>query len=447
MLTVLDLIASLAVLPAALGAQTRRGAQVLVTLTDGAMVEGELIAVKTDSFLLLNSAGTGESIALAEIQAVRVLRKSKAALGALVGVLAGGAAGALYGHHQAGGDDEGLAMIGGIALFGGIGGLLGLGTGITAGLDTEFVFAGQTEKDISEAMASLRRQARRPAGFVPPLRAQEPRAVSPPPGAREQPRSLGEAGRPRRPRFRITWSAGYLPGDEYSYAPQSSYSFRFLGDVPPAETGVYSTALYMSLSRPEFSLGSFSLAYEWTRRSSVEVEVYRQGDRQDHRFGDLQFTASVDGLNYWGMIGFEEVLSGTALLAGVTFRPIPPDFLRPHVLEFGVAAGPAFMTVSTWRMLAGYGEPTSVRRICPLALRGRAAYDYYFVPALSLGAYVEYRRLRATIPAFMYAEDVDFYVGSLYTEPHLKRTVELTVPGRTVDLSRWTLGLRLGVRF
>jgi hypothetical protein len=111
-----------------------------------------------------------------------------------------------------------------------------------------------------------------------------------------------------------------------------------------------------------------------------------------------------------------------------------------------VAAGPAFLTISEYRWL-GFGEgPTIVRRIRPVALRGRAAYDYYFIPALSLGAYIEYRWLRARVPAFAYAEDVDFYVGSLYTEPHLTRTVELTVPGRTADLGGWTLGLRLGVR-
>ncbi|MCJ7485593.1 MAG: hypothetical protein MUQ25_05430 [Candidatus Aminicenantes bacterium] len=81
-------IAGLLGLPAGLSAKQRRGADIIVTRLDGSQHEGELIAVKTDSLLLL-SAGKGLSIDIADIRAVRIVRKSRAGLFAGLGGAAG----------------------------------------------------------------------------------------------------------------------------------------------------------------------------------------------------------------------------------------------------------------------------------------------------------------------------------------------------------------------
>ena len=76
-------------LPVGLSAREKRGAKVAITFKDGHYAAGELIAVKPDSLLLLNFHGIDESVELAGIRSVRVVRKSKALLGAACGLLAG----------------------------------------------------------------------------------------------------------------------------------------------------------------------------------------------------------------------------------------------------------------------------------------------------------------------------------------------------------------------
>jgi len=79
------------VLPGALSARERRGANLVITLKDGQQIKGELIAVKPDSLLLL--AEKDESIDLLGIKSIRIVRKSKAMLG---GLLAGMVATGIY---------------------------------------------------------------------------------------------------------------------------------------------------------------------------------------------------------------------------------------------------------------------------------------------------------------------------------------------------------------
>src|SRR5512137_487676 len=85
----MGLAALMLVLPGALLARERHGADLVVILKDGRYFEGELVAVKPDSLLLLSSAGKDESVDLAGIRSVRVVKRSRALRGAGYGALAG----------------------------------------------------------------------------------------------------------------------------------------------------------------------------------------------------------------------------------------------------------------------------------------------------------------------------------------------------------------------
>jgi len=92
--TALILVFSLIMLSVNLYAKERRGAKLIVTKKDGQQVEGELITVKPSSLLLLNTEGKDVSVDIRDIKVIRIVKKSKALLGAGLGliILGGGTA-------------------------------------------------------------------------------------------------------------------------------------------------------------------------------------------------------------------------------------------------------------------------------------------------------------------------------------------------------------------
>lgn len=145
-------------LPGSLLAREKRGAQVIITLNNGHYSSGELIAVKPDSLLLL--AGKDESVDIAAIRSVQIVRKSKAGRGAGIGALAG----ALVLGLAAAADPwleptfTGYLFLG--VLGGAGGGLLGLGVGALSGADKTIPIAGRSEAEIHKALVYLSGKAR-----------------------------------------------------------------------------------------------------------------------------------------------------------------------------------------------------------------------------------------------------------------------------------------------
>jgi hypothetical protein len=152
----------LLVIPNNVSAKARRGANLVITRLDGSQVSGELIAVKRDSLLLLSS-GRDESIDIATIETVRVVKKSKAGKGALYGFLAGAVGGALWGlNHQ---DEDVLgsstSLVAGM-YAGAIGALGGLVLVVVLSFDTTFPVAGEPEALTRSRLEKLRAHARLP---------------------------------------------------------------------------------------------------------------------------------------------------------------------------------------------------------------------------------------------------------------------------------------------
>lgn len=155
-------------LPGALSAREKRGANVVITMTDGRYVSGELIAVKPDSLLVLNFHGADESVELAGIRRVRIDKKSKSRAGAVTGAVAGtlisGILAAitpttswLTGHTHM--SASGVILV--AATGGAAGGLVGLGIGALSSSDKTLQFEGKfASENRAQALAYLRRHAR-----------------------------------------------------------------------------------------------------------------------------------------------------------------------------------------------------------------------------------------------------------------------------------------------
>ena len=142
-------------LPDSLFARERRGAIIVIALKDGQTVAGELIAVKPDSLLLFG--GKDESVDLASITRIRIVRKSKALLGAGCGWLAGVLVTVIYAKIMVP-DDEAAGLSGLLFVPGGIG--TGLLLGAHAGKDKTIQLEGKSESEVTRALAYLRGKAR-----------------------------------------------------------------------------------------------------------------------------------------------------------------------------------------------------------------------------------------------------------------------------------------------
>ena len=72
----------------------KKGAEIVIQKKDGQRIKGELIAVKKDSLLLMEERyGEDITVGIEDIEMIKIVKKSKAGMGALFGLLAGGAIG------------------------------------------------------------------------------------------------------------------------------------------------------------------------------------------------------------------------------------------------------------------------------------------------------------------------------------------------------------------
>jgi hypothetical protein len=420
------LIVLLLIMPGNVSAKERRGAELVVTRLDGSQVSGELIAVKPNSLLLLNNVGKDESIDLAAIRSVRIVRRSRAGLFAGIGGAAGAAVGASVGLYKGGGDDEsGPASIRGGAVYGALGALAGWLADSMVNSDTHFTVAGKAPEAVAGFWDKLQAYSR--TGRLPEARVQAAPANA-------------EGSAPgRRRSFRL--SVAGSSSSPIQHLRQRGGSFRFPSEPSP-ESGPYPLAI-VALAGPTDgwlpSWGPVSLAYDWNERWSVEVEAFSAPGNRGAMDAELAFTSGVDGLAYSAPFGETHLAKYTGLVAGVTYRPLSPSALRRSVVEIGAAAGPAFVSVSTFYP----GVPAKKAAFCG---RIQVAYDFYFIPAVSVGASAGYRFMKTSVPEEPVLFDIVFDESTPPYLATLQRLTEITLPDLSVDGSGPFIALRIGFR-
>jgi hypothetical protein len=166
------LILALLVSPS-MSMKKEKGAAVVVQTRDDRQLQGELITVKMDSLLLMDAETSADvSVNIEDVKFIRIVRPSKVAFGAGLGLLVGAAAGAGLGFLL--GDDEPAdigsgeqevrkasekaLLLGG--LFGAIGAVGGGITGYDAGKDEVILLEGLPPEDKALALEQLRRHSR-----------------------------------------------------------------------------------------------------------------------------------------------------------------------------------------------------------------------------------------------------------------------------------------------
>jgi len=165
----LFLIFSLVMLSANLYAKERRGAKLIITKKNGYQTDGELITVKPNSLLLLSITGRDVSVDIAEIEVIRVVKKSRIVEGALGGLLGGAVFGAVLAVMIALMIKAAVDGEGGVPLWfiwqgarpaGAVGAIAGGVVGAFVGIDKEIQIEGMTDLEIQKTLDKLRKKAR-----------------------------------------------------------------------------------------------------------------------------------------------------------------------------------------------------------------------------------------------------------------------------------------------
>ena len=153
------LMGALLLASVSLPAKERRGARVKVEQNDGTTVSGELLMVKRDCLVVDGRAG-GVIVNLGDVRSVRIVKKSKAGTGLLLGLVGATVIGFVLGRQSPGCQDPELTA-GLAAFFIGLPGAgLGALTGLAMGKDSVM---NMNEKNQEILLLKLNRHARVPA--------------------------------------------------------------------------------------------------------------------------------------------------------------------------------------------------------------------------------------------------------------------------------------------
>ncbi|UCG68221.1 MAG: hypothetical protein JSV09_10385 [Thermoplasmata archaeon] len=142
----------------------KHGANLIIQKINGQQPGGELIVVKQNSLLLLNTEGKDVSVGIDEIKVITVVKKSKVlkgvGTGLLVGAGSGVAIGLIIGMFSLP-EDSPSDFLRNAALIGtSVGVFLGATIGAAAGTDEIFQIEGMTDAEIQETLNKLRKKAR-----------------------------------------------------------------------------------------------------------------------------------------------------------------------------------------------------------------------------------------------------------------------------------------------
>ena len=169
----------LGVLPFNLQAKGRRGVEVVITFKDSPRLrskpvtvlnaQGELVAVKSDSLLILDEMGKDVSISIPDIKEILILKKSNGESGAVIGFNVGMVAGILssmvFSKDTEPDNNKSFWQKARIGLIeAGIGGLAGAGIGALLGgtsrKEETVYLEGLTNSEIQNQLNLLRKKAR-----------------------------------------------------------------------------------------------------------------------------------------------------------------------------------------------------------------------------------------------------------------------------------------------
>jgi hypothetical protein len=466
-------ILAITILPGTSFAEDKKhGSEVIVKKKDGATIKAELLTVKNNEIILMDSFDmTGITLRADEIQKITITKKSSVFKGIGLGLVIGGGSGALLGF-ASGDDDSGWfrwsagekAAMAGLGL-GAIGLLTGGILGAIKGIDESVELEGRTPEEMKLIMKKLNSRSRFPQDvpqtFQESIFKQTQKSKEKEQGKiRDKPKNpisfvSTDSQKPSRTKFsRIHLS--YRPGYFRSQmGNRNTHLFKEIGfgDTKPAH-GIYFLWAYFGTAPAthypklvQNSTKTFEdvrLDYSITRKFAVGLGY---SSLNHHEIDGYKYIPIYrDKESYYSELYLHENFAGKLYYVQFSWMPVPDTFLKKVSFLLGAGAGLSHSNINYMTSKSSYENNPDKKAfsINAIALIGTAEFIYYFNRYWSMGFGAEYRYAPVKVESFR-------LVGSYYDLDEFGELIESTmfvnVPSHRANSGGFRFGLTAGFHF
>lgn len=451
----------------------KKGADIIVQKKDGKTIKGELLAVKNDAIILMDSINlSGIKMKSKEIQKITIAKKSGFFKGLGLGLVIGGGSGALLG--LASGDDKSgwfsmtageKAAVGGLG-FGILGALAGGIVGAIKGVDESVVLEGRTPEEMERVLIKLNTKSRFPQA-VPQIYQE----IEPDPMGNSKEEKLGEnENMPRSfnaektndsnksygqkfSRIHISLRPGYFPSQGTTDIVHFFEKIGF-GDTKPGGNvtffgisfGSYGPTEFPQVNKkPVIFFAETKIDYSLTRNLALGIGYAPLGKHSVS--GYKKILVYREGRTYYSNLYLNENYSGEMFYLSGSWMPIPDAFLRKVGLKLGVSAGISNIKLNYQTSKWGYSESGGENIAFSkkgLFLAGFAELDYYFNKRLSLGVSTGYRYMPIRIER---TQIMGFYDDLDDNMELINSSMLIDIPEHNMSLGGFRFGINLGLHF
>jgi hypothetical protein len=436
----------------------KRGSTLEITTTEGRVIRAELLAVKNNRLILMETYSFQESILdLDEIADLNITKQSKFLQGLGVGVLSGAAFGGALGF-ASGNDKPGFfsfsagekAAVGAIGL-GAVGLVVGGITGVIKGIDEYVQVSDYTDEEKTKLIRKLRSHARVDEYQVDP-------DIQTALTTKRLDREIIKhktIPAPKKPssRFHLTLGPGYFQSNSYRGYKRLLINSQFADTKPGgritflwADLGSYPASdypkqikdpnWYFKDIRVEYSLNrNWMLGLGYTPLGSHSSHGYRYIPIDTRTYSELYLTGDYTGSFYY--------LSGA-------WMTMPDGFLQKTSIKIGMAAG-----VSSARMdfrvsryaYSGSDTPGSrmdMQKTTP-AFMAFTELNYFFNRHWSIGLNADFKYIPVKLPGFQMTGQypVDYISGQGF----VYESLQVECSGCRIDLGGYAIGMHFGFHF
>jgi len=436
----------------------KKGADIIIQKKDGKTIKGELLAVKNNEIILMDSINlSGIKLKSEEIQKITIARKSGFFKGMGLGLVIGGGSGALLG--LASGDDKAgwfsmtageKSAAGGLGL-GILGALAGGIVGAIKGIDESVALEGRTQEEMDRIFQKLNTKSRFPQS-VP----QSYQEIEPDPMLNSKEEKLREnefkkiSGQ-KFSRIHISLRPGYFSSQGATDTVHFIEKIGF-GDTKPGgeatffgvSFGSYGPAGFPQVNKkPVIFFTETRIDYSLTRNLALGIGYAPLGKHSVS--GYKKILVYGEGRTYYSNLYLNENYSGEMFYLSGSWMPIPDAFLRKVGLKLGVSAGISNIKLnyqtSKWGYSESGGENIEFSKK-GLVLAGFAELDYYFNKRLSLGVSTEYRY----IPVQIKGTKITGYYDDLGDNMELiNSSMLIDIPEHNMNLGGFRFGISIGL--
>jgi hypothetical protein len=451
----------------------KHGCEVIVKKKDGATIKAELLIVKNDEIILMDSFNmSGITLTADEIQKITITKKSRFFKGIGLGLVIGGGSGALLGF-ASGDDDSGWfrwtaeekAVMGGLGL--GVVGLLTGGiVGAIKGIDESVVLEGRTPEEMKLILKKLNSRSRFPQDV--PQTFQESILKQIQKGKEEDQGKVGDKLKHLNPstsidspkssgskfnRIHISLRPGYFASQGTTNTVNLFKKIGF-GDTKPGGNltflwfsfGSYGPTDFPKVEKnPTFYFSDIRIDYSMTRKWALGIGYAPLGK---HAVCGYKFILVNRGKEtYYTNLFLKENYSGEMYYLSAAWMPIPDAFLKKFGFSLGVAAGISDIRLnyatSKWEYSDSEGESIKLSKK-GLVLAARAEFNYFFNKRCSLGLDTEYRYMPLRVKRIQITGSYDDLTEDMEL---INSFMQIDIPGHSMNLGGFRLGMNIGIHF